>query len=548
LIVENTELLVGDVEAALLDALDHLPPAGLDAELTRWEKENPLVRTAFRCSESGRILWPDATVTTEEAQAFRRRFSPGLERNPPWRTAVRFEAQQLAESVANQKKGQASEAENAVRQQAYTNVAKLQSARSDAKTFASSRTGLAREAAAASPVSSADAAADAAGDSGRARRSAKDEAGADRRGWVPWVSDGRLHLLGWIERPGVGEVRGVEVEMSALISRLGGALPAEVVEGEGYALRDDKGRIMHQAGTIPRDRTAPDARVAFAGTSLPGWEAVAFLAPAAASFGIGSGFFLVDSLLVGILVVAILAGGALLVGQARRSAAEAAQKTSFVGNVSHEFKTPLTTIRLYAELLEQGRVPDDEKRRDYLQTIGRETERLARLVGNALDFSRLEQGQKKYARERFDLGAALNCLLDTHEPRLRESGLKMGRAIPETPVELESDRDAIEQIVLNLLDNAAKYAAGGGEVLVEAKPRAAGGAMVRVLDRGPGIPAAHREKVFEKFHRVDDALTAEKGGAGLGLSIGRQLARGLGGELRHEPRDGGGVVFVLELP
>jgi signal transduction histidine kinase len=104
--------------------------------------------------------------------------------------------------------------------------------------------------------------------------------------------------------------------------------------------------------------------------------------------------------------------------------------------------------------------------------------------------------------------------------------------------------------VLNLLDNAVKYAAVGGEVTVALAPRGSSGAgaELRVLDRGPGVPPEHRERIFEKFHRVDDTLTAEKSGAGLGLSIARQLARGLGGELRYIPRAGGGAEFILKLP
>jgi signal transduction histidine kinase len=113
-----------------------------------------------------------------------------------------------------------------------------------------------------------------------------------------------------------------------------------------------------------------------------------------------------------------------------------------------------------------------------------------------------------------------------------------------------TDRDALEQIVLNLIDNAVKYAADGGEVTVVLTPRAGGGAgaELRVQDRGPGVPVEHRERIFEKFHRVDDTLTAEKSGAGLGLSIARQLARGLGGDLRYAPREGGGAQFILSLP
>jgi signal transduction histidine kinase len=109
------------------------------------------------------------------------------------------------------------------------------------------------------------------------------------------------------------------------------------------------------------------------------------------------------------------------------------------------------------------------------------------------------------------------------------------------------DRDALEQVLLNLIDNACKYAAAGGEVAVSVAPGEGGGAVVRVADRGPGVPPAQRERVFEKFHRVDEALTAERAGAGLGLSIARQLARGMGGDLRCAARAGGGAEFVLEL-
>jgi signal transduction histidine kinase len=273
---------------------------------------------------------------------------------------------------------------------------------------------------------------------------------------------------------------------------------------------------------------------------------VAFLATAPTENS--GGFFVIGLLLTGILVTAILVGGSLLLRQARLSEADAAQKTSFVANVSHEFKTPLTTIRLYSELLEQGRVAEAGKRAEYLKTIGRETQRLARLVNNVLDFSRLEQGRKKYHREPLDLTVALAELLDAQAPRIAESGLDLKRDLPMGKVSVVTDRDSIEQIVLNLLDNACKYAGSGGEVAVGLKAGEAGGAELTVGDRGPGVPSEHRERIFEKFHRVDDTLTAEKGGAGLGLSIARQLARGLGGELRYSERVGGGAEFVLNLP
>ncbi len=249
-----------------------------------------------------------------------------------------------------------------------------------------------------------------------------------------------------------------------------------------------------------------------------------------------------------VVAAGILAGGSLLLWQARLSEADAARKTSFVANVSHEFKTPLTTIRLYSELLEQGRVNGPAQGSEYLRTIGRETQRLARLVNNVLDFSRLEQGRKKYSRTALDLCGELGRILEAQAPRLADAGLVLHRDFPAAAITVTTDRDALAQIVLNLLDNACKYAASGGEITVAAGPRPGGGAEVRVTDRGPGVPPEHRERIFEKFHRVDETLTAERSGVGLGLSIARQLARGLGGELRCEGRAGGGAAFILDLP
>lgn len=141
---------------------------------------------------------------------------------------------------------------------------------------------------------------------------------------------------------------------------------------------------------------------------------------------------------------------------------------------------------------------------------------------------------------------AANRLAEVHAPRLTEAGLALEARLPES-FPFNGDRDAVAQIVLNLLDNACKYAAEGGAVLL-ALASTAPGARVTVADRGPGVPDGQQERVFEKFHRVDDRLTAEKGGAGLGLSIARQLARGLGGDLVYHAREGGGAEFVLTLP
>lgn len=585
LVGETIELIVGDVQAGLLDALAAEPERGVDALLARWESANPLVRTGFRASSDGRLQRPDARSADENGRGFLRRFSGTLAERTPWNLSS-------AATPAKQKKETGlAEAEAEPRQEVSRNVALAQSARRDVQDLLRSSSSYASSAPAPAEARRVEGLADAARSVNQARGAArsgvasagrsaaneadavggakvsagrekvavpaaplaasaapaKDAASVDRRGWLPLTMDGRLHVIGWVQPGGAGDVRGVELNLGALVSRLGGALPVELGDGEGFALRDDLGRVLHQAGAISAG-TPPLVRVPLAVALLPGWEVAGYLPAGATKLGGGTGFFGLSMLLVAIFVTAILAGGSLLLRQARRSEDEAAQKTSFVGNVSHEFKTPLTTIRLYAELLEQDRVRDQAQGREYLRTIGRETQRLARLVNNVLDFSRLEQGRKKYARVSVDLGAELSRLLDTHTPRVAESGLVLRREIPDTPVTVATDRDALEQIVLNLIDNACKYAAEGGEVTVSLATRPDRGATIRVADRGPGVPPEHRGRIFEKFHRVDDALTAEKTGAGLGLSIARQLARGLGGELRYAPRAGSGAEFVLDLP
>ncbi len=560
LIAENVELLVGDVQTGLLDQLAAEPGAGSEQLFAQLEKSNPLVRTVFRCAPDGHILRPALNQTNDDGRGFLRRFGSTLTGSPPWRSV---DAIQNAGVVFDGRQQMKQKDEPLARQEVAYNVSKVQSARRDVQELA--KNSYVNSAA---PSASSGYSAKRRGLADEIRESksevmaepvAKDSPPApSRRGWLPMKIESRLHLLGWVQLTGQGEVRGVELEMAALISRLGGTMPAEISSDEGYALHDDQGRVLHQTGAVPRENTSsfnslrsagPAIRVPLAADLLPGWEVVAYLPSAALDTSVGGSFFLVGSLLVGILLIAIVTGGLLLLRQARQSADEAAQKTSFVANVSHEFKTPLTTIRLYSELLEQGRVPDETKRSEYLRTIGRETQRLARLVGNALDFSRLEQGKKKYARVALDLRAELNRLLDTQMPRLAEAGLSLCREMPAEPLTVTSDRDAFEQIMLNLIDNVAKYGVSGGEITVELSVKRGGaGAMVRVLDRGPGVPREHWDRIFDKFHRVDDTLIAEKTGTGLGLSIARQLARGLSGDLRYATREGGGASFILELP
>ena len=275
----------------------------------------------------------------------------------------------------------------------------------------------------------------------------------------------------------------------------------------------------------------------------------------AASHGEASRLLLLGGCLLALLVASLVAGGWLLVRAARRERLDALRKTDFVDNVSHELKTPLAGIRLSAELLAEGRVPEGPRRDKALHSILSESDRLERLVSNLLDFGRLERGRRQFARERVDLAALIaemqnaQCTMDKEEETA--SGIvhcALCIVHCEHGVTALADADAVRQILVNLFDNAAKYAAAGGPPEVSVRGAGNGVVEVAVADRGPGIPRGLEEKVFERFFRADDSMTRRSNGSGLGLSIARGLARGMGGDLVCRARAGGGAEFILTLP
>jgi len=363
-------------------------------------------------------------------------------------------------------------------------------------------------------------------------------------GWTPWFSDNRLSYIGWTKTSS-DTVYGIEMELMILRSQLISLLPADEQADTVYALIDGNGRIMQQTSNTSLADVEPLLSVSLA-PEMPHWQIAAYMPDGMSAAG-GKSFVILSSVLLFIFIAAIIFGGSMLLLQAHSSARDARQKTSFVSNVSHELKTPLTSIRMYAELLSEGRVRDAAKKQHYLSVIASEAQRLTRLVNNVLDFSRLEQSRKKYRMEEINVSDLLYAFVKSNQLRTDEAGLKVNLHISDPGISLMADRDALEQVLLNLIDNAVKYAAAGGEVGISLE---ADGSLCRVAvtDRGPGIPAAHRTRIFDKFHRVDETLTAEQAGSGLGLSIARNLLRGMGGDLSYRPGTGGGSTFEIALP
>jgi len=370
---------------------------------------------------------------------------------------------------------------------------------------------------------------------------------AESGGWIPWFVDDRQSILGWVQRKPDDIVYGAQLDLTALLYWLINYFPDTAPEGMEYALLDGKGEVLYQTGAGKIEPGSnPDMTVSLA-PYLPHWQVATYVLDSPLTARSGKSFFLLSVLLLSIFVAAIILGGSLLTWQAHRNMTSAQQKTSFVSNVSHELKTPLTSIRMFAELLQEDRIKDPAKKAHYLKVIVAESQRLTRLVNNVLDFSRLEQGRKKYHFKEIEISGYLRYILETQRLRVQEAGMVLDNRIPEMEYRVQSDEDSIEQVLLNLLDNAIKYAAEGKELSVELTQQK-DYLQVRVMDRGPGVPTKHRSSIFEKFHRVDSSLTSRHPGSGLGLSIARTIMRDIHGDLLYEPREGGGSCFTVLVP
>ena len=225
-----------------------------------------------------------------------------------------------------------------------------------------------------------------------------------------------------------------------------------------------------------------------------------------------------------------------------REMREAAQRVSFVNQVSHELKTPLTNIRMYAELLEQDLEDRDEQADGHLGVIVGESQRLSRLIGNVLTFGRKERGALTLHREPGVVDDVLRAVLGHFGAALDSQSIQVSFR-PSAGRVVSLDPDVVEQIVGNLIGNVEKYAAGGGRL--ELISRQDGDSVeIVVADDGPGLPPRERRRIFEPFYRVSSALTAGVAGTGIGLTISRELARLHGGDLRLEPSERGARFLV----
>jgi signal transduction histidine kinase len=377
--------------------------------------------------------------------------------------------------------------------------------------------------------------------------------GDSNRGIVARFLQNRLKLLMWYRSPSNPQlVFGAQLKLADLEIGLRDLIKVDsTMQNEiCLALLDDNGRpIARSHPKFAADWPHPLVSAEI-GEVLPHWEVAAYLLNPVKLSQSSKTLTLTLTFLIGLLITAIGIGGWLIVTDLKRQLTLTRQKTDFVSNVSHELKTPLTSIRMFSELLAEGRVTDEGKRRSYLNIITSEVARLTRLINNVLDFARMERGEKKYNSERFDLVFVVQGAIEAYRPQLEGTSFQLSTKLPSRPIMINGDRDALAQVLVNLLSNAEKYSGATKEIAVEvtAENHEQRFAEVRVLDRGYGVPRGCEERIFEQFYRAHDSLSSGIQGSGLGLTLARQMARAHGGEVTYEPRDGGGSCFVLRLP
>jgi two-component system phosphate regulon sensor histidine kinase PhoR len=221
-------------------------------------------------------------------------------------------------------------------------------------------------------------------------------------------------------------------------------------------------------------------------------------------------------------------------------------RREFVANASHELRTPLAAIRGFAETLLGTAELSERDRRSYLEVIDRHARRLGNLVSDLLELSTIESGKAELERGPVDVAQLVASLIRDSASRFEEKRLQVTHAVKGPPIAWADGR-AVEQILLNLLDNAVKYSNEGGRihVSVEGGPRRV---TVRVADTGIGIPQSDLARIFERFYRVDKARSRALGGTGLGLAIVKHLVQSLGGEIRVQSELGKGSTFSFTLP
>lgn len=349
--------------------------------------------------------------------------------------------------------------------------------------------------------------------------------------------DGRPVLISWMGS--ADRLVAVLAANGYLGSRWAEALQGPDVQG---ALIDADGQVL--IGSF--NKIGPHAVRTAAATRLPGTLDVTRTAPGAdEAYGTGRRRLLIS--VFAVLALVLLAGSYFIMRSIDREQAVAKIQSEFVSAVSHEFRTPLTSLRQLSEMLSKGRVPTEDLRQKSYDFLSSESERLQRLVESLLDFGRIEARAFRYRLEHLDPATLVRDLVAEFQAKVAAQGYHLELEIAGEFLSIYADREALGLALRNLLDNAVKYSPDCRTVWVE-MARERGRLAIRVRDRGMGIPASEQKEIFKRFVRGIGSRAAHIQGTGIGLAMARHIVEAHHGEIRLESEPGKGSTFVILLP
>jgi signal transduction histidine kinase len=368
-------------------------------------------------------------------------------------------------------------------------------------------------------------------------------------GWYTWYWGSGINFIFW-RQDTMGRVIGAELDRLTLMADIVGELP-ETSPGESdladgrIQLVDSDGQPVYVWGQYEPAKDERPRVTRDLDSPLGAWRLHYFASQVSVGNEIGGGVVFGILVSIGALALIMFALAFYFVRESGREARDARQRVTFVNQVSHELKTPLTNIRMYAELLEDRIDEDDDKPRNYLDVIVSESQRLSRLIGNVLTFAAKHRNKLVVRPVTGKIDDTIRAVIDQFRPSLEADGFEIEVKLTGEGASC-FDADVIGQILSNLIGNVEKYAAQTGWIKICAR-RDGNMLAISVEDRGPGIPASARKRIFQPFVRLSQRIAEGTSGTGIGLNISRELARLHKGDLTLEPAKHGALFKAVIL-